>query len=234
MLLVSGAAFALASASQAKDVQPNAYQSRDVPVGAFQRLEVSGPFKVGVVVQDGPAHVSLTGPSALLADTIAKVDGDTLSIRFREGAAWSWNPGSGVNIVVSAPSLVSARVRGAAEVEVSQAHGETFSASTEGSGSIALRGFQARQVKFATGGSGGITAEGKAADASYAVSGSGSIDAKRLRVTRASIAVGGSGSVSADVSRTADVSVVGSGRVEVVGVATCIWKRATGPQVECR
>jgi hypothetical protein len=60
---------------------------------------VSGPFHVGVLVSDEPARVRLTGPPALLADTIATVEGNMLTIRFRDGASWSWNPGSGVNVV---------------------------------------------------------------------------------------------------------------------------------------
>lgn len=233
-LLLAGGALALVSASHAKAPAPAAYESRQIPVSAFERVEVSGPFKVGVVVKEGPPRVELIGPDRLLADAIASVEGDTLSIRFREGTNWSWNPGSGVSVVVSAPKLVAARAKGAADVEILEPAGETFSASTDGSGSIALRGVQARQVRFATAGSGGITAEGSAADGSYAVGGSGSIDAKRLRVTRASITVGGSGSVYADVSATAKVSVAGSGRVEVVGGATCIKTPGAGPQVECR
>jgi hypothetical protein len=66
------------------------------------------------------------------------------------------------------------------------------------------------------------------------VGGSGSIDAKRLRVERASIAIGGAGSAYADVSNAANISVNGSGRVEVVGGATCIKQPANSRQVDCR
>lgn len=234
MLLAAGAAFALVGSTQAQNAQPNPYQTREVPVGAFERVEVSGPFRVGVFVGGEPGRVRLSGPPALLADAIAKVDGDTLTIRFREGASWSWNPGSGVSVFIPARRLVSARARGAADVEIDGAGGEAFSAATDGSASIALRGLESGRVQFATGGSGSISAEGKARQASYAVGGAGSIDAKRLRVETASIAIGGAGSVYADVSRTADVSVGGSGRAEVVGGAKCIGRPAKSPQIECR
>jgi hypothetical protein len=234
MLLVAVAAFALAGVTQARETQPNLYQARELAIGAFDRVEVSGPFKVGVFVGGDSARVRLLGPPALLADTIAKVEGDTLTIRFREGAHWSWNEGSGVTVSVSAPRLVSARVRGAADLDIDRVRADTFSAATEGSGSIALRGLDTGRVAFATGGSGDITAEGVARQGSYAVGGSGTIDAKRLRVQTASIAIGGAGSIYADVSRAADVSVRGSGRVDVVGGATCTQQPAKSERVECR
>lgn len=218
----------------AAEQNPSPYQSRDVPVGRFDRLRVSGPFKVGVLVSGEPAQVHLMGPRALLADTIATVEGDILTIRFREGATWSWNPGSGVNVFVTAPNLDAVNVEGAAEVEISGARGDMLSAETAGSGTITVRELDVGRVQLATSGSGGITVEGRAREGTYVVGGPGSIDAKRLRVENASIAIGGAGSAYADVSDAANISVNGSGRVEVVGGATCIKQPTNSPRVDCR
>jgi hypothetical protein len=195
---------------------------------------VSGPFKVGVLVSSEAAQVHVMGPPALLADTITTVEGDTLTIRFREGADWSWNPGSGVNVFVAAPNLDAVNVDGAAQVEISGVRGDMLSAETDGSGTLALRELDVERVQLATGGPGGITVEGRAREGTYVVGGPGSIDAKRLRVENASIAIAGAGSAYADVSHAANVSVNGSGRVEVVGGATCIKQPANSPRVDCR
>ena len=216
------------------EANPSPYQSSDVAVGPFDRLEVSGPFKVAVFVGDEPTGVRIQGPPALLADAVVAVEGDTLSIRFREGATWSWNPGSGVNVVVSTSSLASVNLEGAADVEVYGARGETFAAATEGSGVVKATGLDVGRVQLVTGGSGGISVEGTAREATYAVGGSGSIDAMRLRVRNASIAIVGAGSSYANVSGTANISSAGSGRVEVVGGATCIKQPADSPRIECR
>ena len=224
----------ISTAPRAAERNPSPYHSRDVAVGTFDRLKVSGPFEVSVLVSAGPPHVQLLGPPALLADTIAVVDGDRLVIRFREGADWSWNPGSGVNVVVTAPNLTSVSVEGAAAVDISGVRGDMFSATTDGSGSITARELHVAHVQLATGGSGGITVEGDARGGTYVVGGSGSIDAKRLRAVNASISIGGSGSAYADVSKTANISLSGSGRVEVVGGATCIKQPTNSPRVECR
>jgi len=210
------------------------YQDRAVLIGTFDRLKVSGPFKVGVLVNDESAQVRLVGPPALLADTIATVEADTLVIRFRDGATWSWNPGSGVNAFVSTPNLHAVSVEGAANVEVGGVRSDTFSATTQGSATLTIRGLDVQHVQLATEGSGGISVEGSARDGTYVVGGAGSIDAKRLRVENASIAVGAAGSAYADVRRAANISGTGSGRVDVVGGATCIVLPAHSRQAECR
>jgi DNA-binding CsgD family transcriptional regulator len=221
---------------------PGSYQSHDVTVGAFERIEVTGPFKVGVIVGQKPpetgrvkpAPIQMVGPPKMLADVIARVEAGALMIRFREGASWGRDPGAGVNIIVFAPQLVSARADRAAQVKIGSVRGDTFSASTDGSSAIAVDQMQVRRATFATGGSGGITAEGSAHDVSYVVGGPGTIDAKRLKAETASISNGGAGSVYADVSRTANVSVTGAGRVEIVGGAQCLKQPRNSARIECR
>lgn len=232
LMLVAGM-LVLTTSALAQKAQPNSYQTRDLSLGSFDRLEVTGPFKVLAVAGETP-QVSISGPPALLADTIAEVRGNALTLRFREGASWSWNPGSGVNVVVSAPRLVSVEVQGPAQVEVSGVSGDNFSAATGGSGTIVLRGLDGERVRLATSGSGGIRAEGTAHEGTYTTAGSGSIDAKRLRVESASIAIGGAGSIYADVSGTANVAVSGSGKADVVGGANCNTHTSDSAKVECR
>ncbi len=227
------APIATATKASAAD-QPTPYENRNIPVDRFDRLKVSGPFKVGVLIGTEPPHILLVGPPALLGDIIARVEGDTLVIRFREGATWSWNPGSGVNIVVFASRLNAVRLEGAATIEVNGVRGDMLSAATDGSGTIVVRQLNVEHVELETSGAGGITVEGSARDAVYVVSGSGSIDAKRLRVERATIAIGSSGSAYADVSRTANVSVTGAGRLNLVGGAACMEQPIHSPQVDCR
>ena len=222
------------SAQPRPGTKNDSFQSREIRVGPFDRLKVSGPFKVGVLVGEGPAKVELLGPPAQLADTIATVEGGILTIRFREGATWSWNAGDGMNIVVFTPDLAAVAVEGAAEVEIHGVRGDMFEPSTDAAGSISIQQLDAGNVQLATGGSGGITVDGKARDGTYVINGSGSIDAKRLRVENASIAIGGAGSAYADVSGTANVSVNGSGRVEVVGGARCMEQPTNSTHVECR
>jgi hypothetical protein len=139
-----------------------------------------------------------------------------------------------VNVFVTAPNLTAVKVGAAAQVEIAGVRGDAFSAETDGAATVTIRELDVGRVRLATGGSGGVTVEGRARDGIYTVGGSGSIDAKRLRVESASITIGGAGSAYADVSKVANISVDGSGRVELVGGATCIEQPANSPRVQCR
>ena len=228
------AAVGMAGSGQAQESPENAFVSQSLELAAFDKISVSGPFKVSVYVTDAPTEVVLTGPPSMIADTIAEVDSGALAIRFSEGADWSWTPGSGMHLLVTVPALSVVEVHGAGQVEILQIRGEVFEASTSGSGSITLQNMDVGEARFATGGSGSIMAEGIARSGRYATSGSGSIDAKRLRVADADIAVGGSGSIFADVSGRANVVVEGSGSADIVGGAECETQDRGSGSIECR
>ena len=212
---------------------PSPYKVQDLTPGRFDQITVSGPFKVGVIVGQRP-RVTLQGPPALLADTIVANEGGTLTIRFREGADWSWNPGSGMNVLVFTPTLGRLHVEGAADVEIDGVRGNSFAAATDGSGSINIRGMDVGAVQLATAGAGGITVEGAAKNATYVVSGSGSIDAMRTQAKDATIAINGAGNAFSDVSRKANIAITGGGRVQVVGGGKCVTLPTNSPRVNCR
>lgn len=216
------------------EANPSPYPVLDVPVAKFDKLEVAGPIQVAVISSKEASRVQLQGPRALIADTVVAVKDGTLNIRFREGAKWSWNPGSGLNVVVWTSSLSSINLEGAGEVEIFGLKGETFAATTEGAGSVKATGLAVGKVQLATNGAGGISVAGSAREATYSVGGAGSIDAMRLRVTNARIAVAGSGSSYANVSGEAEVALSGSGSIEVVGGGACRMQPSNSDRVDCR
>lgn len=216
------------------EANPSPYPVLDVPVAKFDKLEVAGPIKVFVIQSDEASQVSLQGPRALISDAVVEVDDGTLTVRFREGARWSWNPGSGLNAVVRTPSLSSVRLEGAGSVEIFFLKGDTFAATTEGAGSVTAKDIDVGKVLLTTKGAGGITVGGTAQEASYSVGGAGSIDGMRLKVTEAQIAVAGAGSSYANVSGEAEISLTGAGSVEVVGGGVCQTKTGDPDRIDCR
>lgn len=216
------------------EANPSPYPVLNVPVAKFDKLEVAGPIKVAVIQSDEASRVSLQGPRALISDAVVAVENDTLTVRFREGARWSWNPGSGLNAVVRTPSLSSVRLEGAGSVEIFLLKGETFTATTEGSGSVTAKNLDVGNIRLATNGAGGITVSGTAREASYSVGGAGSIDGMRLKVTDAQIAVAGAGSGYANVSGEAEISLTGAGSVEVVGGGVCRTQAGDTDRIDCR
>lgn len=215
---------------------PSPYPVLDVPVTEFDEMQVFGAIQVFVIAGSEGNRTRLQGPRALIEDAIVTVEDGTLTIRYREGANWSWNPGSGLNVVVWTPTLSSIHVGGPGSVEVLQPQGESFTATLEAAGSVEVTGVDVERVSLATHGSGSISVSGSAREASYAVGGAGSIDAMRLRVTDAEIEISGAGSNFANVSGEARISLQrrSAGRVEVVGGGTCISQPADSDRVECR
>ncbi len=215
---------------------PSPYPVLNVPVGQFDEVQVSGAIQVFVIAGADAHGVRLHGPRALIEDAIVDVEEGRLSIRFREGANWSWNPGSGLNVVVRTPSLSAIHIDGPVLAEVMQPRGESFTASTQAAGSIEITELDVGTVQLSTHGAGGITVSGSAREADYSVGGAGSIDAMRLRVTDAEIEISGAGSNYANVSGEAQIALTRDrgGRVEVVGGGTCVTQPANSDRVECR
>ncbi len=222
--------------ASSSEANPSPYPVLNVPLAEFDDVKVFGAIRVFVTVGGEGNRAQLQGPRALIEDAIVAVEDGTLTIRYREGANWSWNPGSGLNVVVWTPTLSSIHVEGPGSVEVSRPQGESFAATLEAAGSIEITGVDVERVSLATNGSGSISVSGSAREASYAVGGAGSIDAMRLRVTDAEIEISGAGSNYAYVSGEAQISLLRrrGGRVEVVGGGACITQPANSERVECR
>ncbi|MEO1731639.1 MAG: DUF2807 domain-containing protein [Pseudomonadota bacterium] len=210
------------------------YETKNLPIEAAEAVAVRGPFKVTVFGTADAPEVTLMGPPEMIADTLVEVQESTVSIRFVEGAEWSWNTGAGMHALVNLPSLNSVALQGSGSIKVYGAKAASFEAGTGGSGSITITGLEADNVELGVGGSGSVSAQGTATNASYGVGGSGIVDAKRLRVATAQIGIGGSGSIYADVSESAEIGVGGAGKVEVVGGAECTFEQPQAGQIECR
>jgi hypothetical protein len=239
------AAFALAAmaASPSSGViaqserNPSPYIARSEPISGVRKIKVEGAINVLVMSGQVPeSSVTFSGPPELLADAVTRIEDGVLTISFREGADWSWNSGSGMNVVVRLPALEGIETNGPAQVETVNLSVAvpTFSATVNGAGKIAANDVRAENVQLAVGGSGSIRISGTAGDVAYATGGAGSIDAKRLRATNGAISLGGPGAVFADISGAADINVGGPGTVEVVGGATCTTRAPRPSQVECR
>lgn len=216
----------------AENVSP--YEQRKTDVDPVSAVVVDGPFKVTIFGDADRAEVVLFGPPELLADAIAEVVDNELVIRFREDAAWSWNPGSGMYATVHLPDLDSVAVKGAGQVEVRGATADNVSLGVGGAGRINASGIEADTLEIGVGGSGTVVVEGQTIKARYGIGGSGSIEAKRVRAQTAEIGIGGPGRVFADVSDSARIGVSGAGRVEVVGGAKCEFAPTQEDQIECR
>ena len=218
----------------AEERDPGSTVSRTYQVGAFDKIEVAGPYMVKIATGGKPG-VSATGGDKLLAETEVTVEGGTLKIypKKHKGIRWNWGHNGGhAEFTVTTAMLHAAEIAGSGGVEVDKVDGD-FNGSVAGSGEIRLVAVNGGKSAFSIAGSGKISAAGKAQSASMEIAGSGDIDAGGLATTDAEVSIAGSGKIRANASGTAKVEIMGSGDVSVTGGAKCSISKAGSGNVTC-
>ena len=207
--------------------------NRTYPVGAFDKIEVAGPYEVKVTTGGQPG-VSANGGDKLLDETDVVVEGGTLKIRAKrhKGIRFSWGRGGTAQFTVTTAMIQAAEIAGSGGISVDKVTGN-FKGDVAGSGNLTVAAVNGGKSEFAIAGSGKITAAGKAQSATMEIAGSGDIDAGALAVTDADVSIAGSGNVRANASGNAQVEIMGSGNVTVTGGAKCAIDKAGSGNVTC-
>jgi hypothetical protein len=210
--------------------------SRNYQVGAFQQIEVAGPYDVEVRTGANPS-VAANGSEKLLAHTVVEVKGDTLSIHQEQQKGWfhtGWHHNGKATFVVTVPALRAATIAGSGGIKVDKVRGDSFEGTIAGSGGLVLASTEVQTLKLSIGGSGGIQAgSGKVKNAEYEIAGSGGINATGVSAEQAKVSIAGSGSVNGNATGTASVDIVGSGDVNLGGGAKCTVSKAGSGNVHC-
>lgn len=188
-----------------------------------------------VEIRVGPAwSVRATGPAAAFADIRVVREKAALEIVHRyDGRETNRELERRVHFVVTLPRITGAVLGGSGRMTVDQVRGPAFEAIVGGSGSLALGTLDVDQAKVAIGGSGGVSARGSVRSLSVSIGGSGSLQAPNLRAASARVSAAGSGTVRATVDGPANVSVVGSGGIDLGPKAQCHVTRMGRAQVRC-
>ena len=234
---IAASALALTACHVGADAQqrdPGSSVSRTYQIGAFDKIEVSGPYDV-IVTTGGSPSASANGGDKLLDDTEVVVEGNVLKIRPKKtkGMSWGWSKSGSAKFAVSTAMLNGAAVAGSGGITVDKVNGD-FDGAIGGSGDLNVRAIAGGAVALSVGGSGTITAAGTAQSTSIKIGGSGDIDASRLAAKTASVAIGGSGSAKANASETAKVNIAGSGDAAITGGAKCDISKVGSGDVTCR
>lgn len=234
ILLATAATLSLAACGGSSAEAPGPTTQRDYQVGAFDKLEVAGPFDV-TVTTGGKPSVHASGPSNLLEKMEVIVEGGVLKIRpEKRNKMFGWNWGSGkATVAVTVPMLSEAAIAGSGGIAIDKISGASFKGGIAGSGDLRLAAVDAGAVELSIAGSGGVTAAGKAKTVTYEIAGSGDIDAKGLVAETARVSIAGSGNVNANATGSADIEMVGSGNVDVTGGAKCTTDKAGSGEVTC-
>ena len=236
-ILAASIAAAAASAGCARERHESAgpATTRNYQVGAFERLEVAGPYEVSVTTGAAPS-VRASGGERAIERMVVEVQGGTLKIhpRKRSGLHFGWSKSHPVKLTVTVPRLSAAEIAGSGDIAVNKVDGGSFEAGVAGSGNLRLGEVNVQRLKAGIAGSGEIHAgRGRAAEAVYEIAGSGDIEAAGLVAEKASVSIAGSGNVAAHATGTASVEIAGSGDVRMTGGAKCSVSKAGSGNVQC-
>jgi hypothetical protein len=232
---IAGAAIASAGCGQTRVEDGGPTVQRNYQVGAFERIEVAGPYEVEVRTGADPS-VSASGPERLMERLVVEVRGDRLVIHSRNERRWwsGWRGRGTARVQVTAPSIRAASLAGSGGISLDQVSGASFEGSVAGSGDLRVDSVEVESLKLSVAGSGDVRARsGQARRAEYGVAGSGDIDARGVRSETVAVSVAGSGDIRAEATGTADVSIMGSGDVELTGGARCNVSKAGSGEVRC-
>ena len=206
---------------------------RNYQVGAFDRIEVGGPYEVRVRTGGQPG-VTAHGGEAVLAETEVVVENGVLKIKPKKrNFNWRFNDRNKVSLDVTTAALRGAAIAGSGGIQVDRVTGGDFKGEVAGSGDLSVDSIEGGAVSLAIAGSGNVRAAGKASNVEVSIAGSGDVDAAALQAATASVSIAGSGNVRANASDTADVSIVGSGDVEMTGGAKCSVNKQGSGDVRC-
>ena len=234
--IMAAAAATAGGCSQARSETAGPTVQRSYPVGAFQQIEVAGPYDVEVRTGAAPS-VQASGPEKQIERMVVEVKGDKLSIhpeKKNNMFSMGWKKNDKVRLVVTVPQLRGAEIAGSGGIRIDEVRGDRFNGQIAGSGDLSIGEVDVQLLGFAIAGSGSASAtQGRARAVSYNIAGSGDIDGRNIAAETASVSIAGSGNVSANATNSASVDIAGSGNVDVTGGAKCAVNKHGSGNVRC-
>ena len=202
-------------------------------VAPFEQISTSGPQDVEVT-QGEVISVRAEGSPRAIAQLEVKVENGRLTLGPKPGFfRGNWGILDEATFYVTMPRIKEIAIAGSGDVRVDRIEGDSFEGKIGGGGEIAILEMKVDRADFSVAASGSISAAGSAQHTRATIAGSGEIDAAALRSKTASISIGGSGDVDLTVDEDAQVSITGSGDVDISGAGHCSVTRFGGGTVRC-
>lgn len=213
---------------------PAAAAERSFSVTSFDRIRVEGPFVVAVTTGKA-VSARVSGDDAAIERVSLRVEGRTMLIR-PNLSSWGGYPGKSAGaprIMLTTPDLSTAILIGSGSLDVDRMKGMRIVLTAEGSGRLAVHQLDADNASLAIAGAGALEASGKARQAAAVARGTAEIRAAGLAVSDLTLTTESAGAVRMQATRSAKVTAMGIGSVEVGGTAACEIKQTGGGLVRC-
>ncbi len=203
------------------------------PVSAeVTEIELTGAIDM-TLRQGAVPSMTVRGEKRLLGNVDTYLKGESLQIGIKGMLLHKRLP---LQVVLVLPSIDTVRIKGSGDSTVNGFSGDKLdvqldgsgsvkfngrfrevSAQVRGSGEMEMNGGASDKVEVALAGSGEMTVVGSCKQFTANQTGSGELDAEHLAAETASLELRGSGTSVVQASKSADVTVRGSGDVQVLG-----------------
>ncbi len=195
-------------------------------------IELAGAIDM-TLRQGAVPSMTVRGEQRLLGNVDTNEDGNTLQIGVKGMLLHKRLP---LQVVLTLPNIDTVRIKGSGNSTINGFSGERLDVQLDGSGSVKfngrykdvnamvrgtgdmeMNGGASDKVEVALSGSGELTVVGSCKQFTADQTGSGELDAEHLAAEEAQLVLNGSGSSLVQATKSADVTVRGSGDVRVLG-----------------
>jgi Putative auto-transporter adhesin, head GIN domain len=165
-----------------------AQTTREIAWNGGDRLDLDIGANVTFTQAPGPAKLTISGPS----EAVQAVELSGSHLQFKDDVDYS----SPLTVTLTAPNVHSFAING--------------------SGDLAINGYDQDELDVDVSGSGNVTAKGKARALKLDISGSGDVDAGGLAADTADADISGSGKASIAPASAADLHISGDGEIDLM------------------
>ena len=208
---------------------PATAATRNFGIQDFDRIRVTGPFKVQLVTGVAP-FAKATGGMDSIDDVSIDVEGRTLVVH-QNASGWSSFPGASsglVTISIGTHDLSAAWLNGSGSLSIDRVKAPSFEITVQGAGSASIGTIAVDTLKVGISGSGSVTMAGSALQLSANLFGASTFDGSALQSKDAT--VGAQGTAVLKLTATDAVKIDAEGPVTLTfsGNPACTL-RSQGP-----
>jgi Putative auto-transporter adhesin, head GIN domain len=215
-------------------VSPLRAAERNYSINDFDEVRIVGGQQVEVITARATTVRALGDTAAL--DTLS-IDSRNRVLTIRtvalSGSGASATTRKPARVIVTLPQLRTILLIGSGAASVAEMRGPQVAAALTGSGALSIRKISADQASLKLAGAGTIKVAGKVQNLDINAKGSGDLEGESLFASDLKLNSASSGKLALSASRSAALTVSGSGEVVVIGNPACTVQNTGSGSVSC-
>lgn len=201
---------------------PAAAATRNLGIEDFDRIRVTGPFKVELVTGVAP-FARATGAADAIENVSIEIEGRTLVVQ-PDASSWSSFPGQNegpVTISIGTHDLSAAWLNGSGSLAIDHVKAPGFELAVQGSGAASVGTITADTLRLSMSGSGSATISGTAPQVTATLFGASAFDGSGLAAKDATIGAEGTAVVKLTATDAVKIDAEGPVTVSLGGNPAC-------------